>query len=513
MGFMEQLKDTLAESKAVTENGALGYASAGKALVDLNFAVASLRSMNEQEITKNFIHAYYEDKKLAVKWLFFLRDIRCGLGERRSFRVIFNYLALDNGPGRDIMERLMQLVPYYGRFDDLLCLLDTPLEKSVMELFKRQLEADMAAMKEHKPVSLIAKWLPSINATSDNTKNTAKKIVSYLGITAREYRRMLAILREYIKVTEVLASSGRWNEIIYESVPSKANIVFRSAFFKHDGERRQKYLESLKRGETKINAGTLMPHDIVASYCNWMQREWSFTLKEEDTALEELWKNLGNTVDGAGNILCVVDGSGSMLQLVGNTSNVAAIHVSNALGIYFAERLSGPYHNKYITFSRRPEYVDLDGCNTLREKLGLSFSHNDYTNTNIQATFNLVLETAVNNHLQQKELPGTILVISDMEFDSAVTCSQEPMETLFETIAGDFKRYGYMLPKLVFWNVNSRTNVVPVKENKYGVVLVSGFSVNVCKMVLNGSLDPYSCLVEQLNSERYARVEEALAAG
>lgn len=501
MGFMDKLKDVLDGRKAVTENGALGYASTGKALVDLNFAVASLRNESEEEIIKKFVKAYYEDRVLAVKWLFFLRDIRGGLGERRSFRIIFSYLASGE---KKLAEKLVPLVAEYGRFDDLLCLIGTPLEETVFGLFKEQLESDMEKMLNKKQVSLCAKWLPSINASSSETKNAAKKIVKYLGITAKEYRQMLASLREYIKVTEVLASSGRWQDIVYEHVPSKANLRFRNAFIKHDEERRKAYLESLVKGESKINAGTLMPHDIVLAYT----KEW-LTLADYDETLEQLWNSLDNTIKGAENILCVVDGSGSMTFCIGD-SRLEAIDVSNALGIYFAERLSGPYKDRFITFSSRPEYVDLSKCKSLREKLELAFSHDDCTNTDIKATFRLVLETAVKNHLTQEELPSTILVISDMEFDYAVTSNN--METLFEGIDREFKEHGYKMPRLVFWNCNSRTNVIPVRENELGVGLVSGFSVNICKMVLSGKLDPYECLKEQLDSERYAPVGKVLEA-
>ena len=501
MGFMDKLKDVLDGRKAVTENGALGYASTGKALVDLNFAVASLRNESEEEIIKKFVKAYYEDRMLAVKWLFFLRDIRGGLGERRSFRIIFSYLASGE---KKLAERLVPLVPEYGRFDDLLCLIGTPLEETVFGLFKEQLESDMEKMLNKKQVSLCAKWLPCSNASSSETKNAAKKIVKYLGITAKEYRQMLASLREYIKVTEVLASSGRWQDIVYEHVPSKANLRFRNAFIKHDEERRKAYLESLVKGESRINAGTLMPHDIVLAYT----KEW-LTLADYDETLEQLWNSLDDTIKGAENILCVVDGSGSMTFCIGD-SRLKAIDVSNALGIYFAERLSGPYKDRFITFSSRPEYVDLSKCKSLREKLELAFSHDDCTNTDIKATFRLVLETAVKNHLTQEELPSTILVISDMEFDYAVTSNN--METLFEGIDREFKEHGYKMPRLVFWNCNSRTNVIPVRENEFGVGLVSGFSVNVCKMVLSGKLDPYECLKEQLDSERYAPVGKVLEA-
>ena len=196
-----------------------------------------------------------------------------------------------------------------------------------------------------------------------------------------------------------------------------------------------------------------------------------------------------------------------MLCPVGN-GNTTAIHVSNALGIYFAERMHGAFRNQFITFSSKPQYVNLSACKTLKEKLELAFSHNDYTNTNIEATFNLILQTARNSHLNQNELPQTVLIISDMEFDCAT--GNSVTDTLFDTIKNRFARYGYRMPKLVFWNVNSRTNVIPVRENELGVALVSGFSVNVCNMVLSNELNPYACLKKVLDSERYQKVADCL---
>lgn len=301
-------------------------------------------------------------------------------------------------------------------------------------------------------------------------------------------------------------SGNRWEEIDYSAVASKANVLYKDAFLRHDEARRREFLEAVQKNKVFLNAGVLMPHDIVVKYAECAG--WRIRVKEKDEALEALWKNLPDTVRRAKDVLCVVDGSGSMTVPVGGGS-LTALHVSNALGIYFAERMSGPYRNRFITFSQSPKYVDLSGCRTLREKLELAFANQDCTNTNIEATFELILQTAVRNRLRQKELPGTVLVISDMEFDRAVWGQQT--DTLFETIRKRFVGFGYLMPKLVFWNVNSRTNVIPVRENKLGVGLVSGFSVNVCNMVLSNELDPYVCLKKTLNGERYRKVGECLA--
>lgn len=502
MNFMDKLHTTLNQREKYTENGALGYETTGKALVDLNFAVASLRSEGERQIIDRFIRAFYEDRTLAMKWLFFLRDARGGLGERRTFRIIIKYLA-ESFP--EMVESLVEIMAEYGRFDDLLCLLDTPVEEKAMTVLKAQLEKDVRDMRESRSISLCAKWMPGNNTSAKESRQNAAKLQGFLGLTAREYRKLLSSLRAYLNVTEVYMSDNRWDEIDYTGVASRANIIYRNAFLRHDEVRRKNYLEAVQKSQAVIHAGVLMPYEIAARYTACVG--WKMTVSAEDAALEALWKNLPDTVAGAKNVLCVVDGSGSMLCPVGE-GNTTALHVSNALGIYFAERMGGAYHNRFITFSSSPKYVDLSSCRTLKEKLELAFANVDCSNTNLEATFELILQTAAVNHLRQEELPQTVLVISDMEFDSAVYgCNTD---TLFATIKKRYASYGYKMPKLVFWNVNSRTNVIPVRENELGVGLVSGYSVNVCNMVLSNELNPFACLKKILDGERYRKVEDCL---
>ena len=502
MGFMEKLHIVLDNCVKLTENGALGYETTGKALVDLNFAVASLRNQDEEEIVKRFSPAFYEDRMLAMKWLFFLRDVRGGLGERRTFRVIMKYLA-KSFP--EMVNALVGIMAEYGRFDDLLCLFDTPVEETALLVLREQLEKDVQNMENGESVSLCAKWMPGNNTSSEESQRMAAKLRDFMGLTAKEYRKLLASLRKYLHVTEVFMSGNRWNEIDYGRVASRANLLYRKAFLVHDEERRKNFLKDVEEKGAVMHAGVLMPHEIVMQYT--VRNGWRLNVNKEDTALEALWKNLSDTVAGAENVLCVVDGSGSMLCPVGE-GNTTALHVSNALGVYFAERMGGAYHNRFITFSNTPKYVDLSACRTLKEKLELAFSNNDCTNTNIEATFRLILETAVRNRLSQEELPATILIISDMEFDQAMWGRNT--DTLFGIIKMKFAAHGYKVPKLVFWNVNSRTNVIPVRENRLGVGLVSGFSVNICNMVLSNELDPFACLKKALEGERYRKVEECI---
>lgn len=358
-------------------------------------------------------------------------------------------------------------------------------------------------------ISLLAKWLPSENASSNKTKQYAKIIRQGLGMSSKDYRKMLSKMRKYIDVVECKMSAKQWNEINYEAVPSRANLIYNGAFLRNDEERRREYLGKLEKGEVKINAGTLYPHDIAHKYMSGGSGWWSgYSLKSYDATLEGLWKALPDTVKGAENTIVVADGSGSMTCNVGNNTGVTALDVANALAIYFAERSSGEFKDKYITFSHRPQLVDFSKAKSLRDKLQIALSHNEVADTNIEATFDLILRTAINNNMSQEDMPKNILIISDMEFNNAVY--RRPDETLFTTIANKYAEHGYKLPRLVFWNVNSRTGTIPVKENELGVALVSGFSVNIVNMVMSNKLDPYECLLDVLNTERYQPIEDAV---
>ncbi len=503
MDFMNEMKKTLNDEKTLTENGAVGYRTTGKELLDLSFAVASLRSASEPEIVNKFTKVFFEDKELAVKFLFFARDIREGLGERRLFRVCLRALALLDE------EAVIKLLPYvseYGRWDDLFSLVldaddNDEICKKVYWLVLEQLSQDEENMKAGKPISLLAKWMPSINCSSKQRKELAKRLCRFWGMPEKQYRQALSALRKYLNVVERKMCANEWDEIDYSAVPSKANLIYRNAFMEHDALRRQEYLDKLQKGEVKINSSVAFPHDIVSKYSKGYNDFWQPVIDEEDVTLEEMWKGLPDLVQGCGNTIVVADGSSSMQCRVDPKSQTASLDVANALAIYFAERSSGEFKDKYITFSNRPQLVDLSKGKTLKDKLNIAYAHSEVSGTNIEATFDLILQTAINSNATQDEIPANVLIISDIEFNMAV-CGR-PDEALFQTIEAKFAAAGYKMPRLVFWNVNSRTNAIPVKENELGVALVSGFSVNVIKMVMSGKLDPYEVLVEQLMSPRY----------
>jgi hypothetical protein len=506
MNFMEAMGEELVRGKnnvSVTENGAVGYRTTGKALLDLNYAVSSLRNAPEEKIMTMFSNACVENPDLAMLWLFMARDPRGGMGERRLFRVCFAYL-MRNFPEK--AEKLVPLIPEFGRWDDVIDMYfacnDEQLKKSIFAVIFDQLNDDTSNMIANKPISCLAKWLPSENTSSMKSRNQARAIIKTIHTNPRQYRKLLSALRGYIDVVERKMSAGNWDKIRYSAVPSRANLIYKDAFLKHDRERREEFLESLKSGETKINASTLYPHEIVAKYTN----DYRTRLKLDDT-LEGLWNHLPDAFKDNPEIMVVADGSGSMTwaRLGEHTT---PLHVANALAIYFAERLAPPYKNQYITFSSSPQFVRFPDGATLRDRIAIALEHCECSNTNLKKVFDLVLATAKMNHAKQEDLPKTILVISDGEFDEMNDRALN--EKSFDVIRREYNNAGYQIPKLAFWNVASRTMTIPVIENPMGVSLISGYSPTVIRMVLSGKLDPYEAMVSMLMEDRYRPVREAL---
>ena len=493
--FADALKKEVDGEKTESENGAVMYRTSSNKLVDCNFALSSFRQKTEDEIVKAFSDAYYENKEYALRWLFMARDVREGSGERRTFRVLLKWLATVDPA---LAGRLVPAAAEYGRFDDLFCLLGTGAEDAVFSLVKERLEKDLAAAKEGRPASLLAKWLKSPNTSSAASRAVAKKTYRALGMTEKEYRKALSALRSYLDVVEVKMSAGRWGEIEYGRVPSKANLAYAGAFMKNDQARRARYLESLKKGEAKINAGACFPSDIAYQYMK------AGLFGGPAQHLESMWKALPD-MGGEAGVITVVDVSGSMTWTTCDpASGIRPIDVALALGVYCSERLVGPFKDKAITFSARPEYVDMSGAGTLYEKLGILQRSAVAMNTDVKAVMDLLLRTAKNAGLRQEDVPA-VAILSDMEFDAG--CGR-PGEALFDEIAREWKEAGYSLPKIYFWNLGSRTGGIPIQFNENGVGLVSGYSQNTVRMLLSGRLDPWGILKEQLDAPRYARISE-----
>ena len=180
---------------------------------------------------------------------------------------------------------------------------------------------------------------------------------------------------------------------------------------------------------------------------------------------------------------------------------MTVLDIADSLTVYTAQHnKSEAFKNKFITFSSRPEIVDLSDCDTLFSKLEKLGEYNDYTTTNVESVFNLILDTAVKNNLKQEELPSTVLVVSDMQFNGAMRADSEDI-TLFEGIANKFKAHGYSVPKMVFWNVNDYNDTIPLQKNDNGLVLMSGFSKNNIDMILQDNLDPLEVLKAELDAK------------
>ena len=505
--MMNLIENEFEERKklSITENGAVGYKTTDSALVDFNFKVSSFRNATEDEIIKEFDKAFHEHKVYAMKLLFFIRDVRGGLGERRLFRICYRRLAeLDI----DLFYLNLTIISEYGRWDDLISLIGISevTDTRIVNIINSQLIKDLANLDEGKPISLLGKWLPSENASSKTTKKLARKIRKMMKTSPRKYRLMLSKLRSYLDVVEVKMCDNKWDEIDYSKVPSLANLKYKEAFIRHDEDRRRGYLDSVRTGDSKMNMSVATPVDVVTRYTS---KNWGVSVNDFDDTLELAWKNLKDV--NVSNTLVVADGSGSMLTTVGGSRTTTALDVANALAIYTSEHNSGVYKDKYITFSNSPQFVDLSKKHTLKGKLETALEHSEISNTNIEAVFQLILKVALDNEIPSNEMVDNILIISDMEFDHAqrgwgrnVNVLTKP---LFETIATDYLKAGYQLPKLVFWNVNSRTGTIPLKENDLGVTLVSGFSQNVLKMVMSNKFDPYEVLVEMITSPRYDKVK------
>lgn len=481
-----------------TENGAVAYKTTGSALVDINFAVSSLRSSSEDEIIQMFDAAFNENKEYAIKWLFFARDVRQGLGERRLFRTCYKRLAeLDI----DLFYNNLHNISEYGRWDDLIALIGVSnvTDQHIIKIIDEQLKEDLTNFNQGKPISLLAKWMPSENASSLSTKRMAKKVRQSLQLTPRKYRLMLSKLRAYSNIVEVKMCNNQWSDIDYEQVPSLANLKYKNAFMEHDRERRLQFLSSVNNGEAKINMAVATPVDVVSRYGSWY-------IMEYDETLETAWKNLTDIT--VGDTLVVADGSGSMTVPV--SGNTTALDVANSLAIYTSEHNSGIYKNKYITFSHKPQFVEFKDSDSLHQKLLTARSHNEVANTNIEAVFDLILGVAIQNDISQEEMVQNILIISDMEFDMAQrgwgSRTNLLTQSLFDEIKSRYNQAGYQLPRLIFWNVNSRTKAIPLTENELGVALVSGFSQNVLKMVMSNKYDPYAVLIEIITAPRYDQI-------
>lgn len=486
-----------------TENGAVAVKSTTNYIVDLFGQIGAMRTRTEREIEEAFELAFKEDPLLATKMLFYARDIRGGLGERRTFKVLLKHLAKSH---LDILLLNLEHIAEYGRWDDLFVLFNTPAEKAMMTFIAKQLKEDMIA----EYPSLLAKWMPSENASSKESKARAICFIKFMNVTPRQYRKTLSMLRKQIDIVERRISSNEWSSVDYSKLPSKAAMQYREAFMRHDQERYFDYLESLKskKEDVKVNANTLFPYDIVKKViqdCEW----GSYRCKKEGTyksLYNAQWEALPNYLEeDASDSICMVDTSGSM-----TCDNMTPISSAIALGIYAAQHNKGRFKNHFITFSNRPKLVELKADNLWDNICSIE---SIVENTNIHAAFKLILNTAVRENLSQEDLPSRITIISDMEFDQAADMgwderkAAKKRETLMQTIAKEYEEAGYKMPRLIFWNVCARNNQFPMTiEN--GIQFVSGHSPAIFEAITKGEyLEPLELVKATLNKPRYELIK------
>ena len=508
--FMNGLKNT--DNFTHTENGAITHKTTRSDLLDMFALGGAYRSRSDEDVIVLFNNALKENEVYALKCLFYLRDVRGGQGERRFFRVAMKWLA-KNYP--EIARRNMEHIPEFGRWDDLYLFVGTPCEGDAFAFMKRQLALDVQC----KTPSLLAKWLKSENTSSRESRKLAMKTREYLGMSHKQYRKVLSTLRTRINVLEKLMSEGRWDEIEFDKIPSKAGLKYKNAFARHDIERMkseklvQSYADFAKDTSTKVNAKTLYPYEVVQKAIKLFggDNSWSWNSHTREVPMDntdrlminKYWDNLADYFNGATfNALAVVDTSGSMTWTAAN-GGVKPIDVACALGLYCAEKAQGPFAGHYVSFSSRPQLIKTDGADFC-DKVRRIYSANLCQNTNIEATFDMLLDTAIRTGCTQDDLTQNLIIISDMEFDVGcenIRWGRTNKETLMESIARKWALHGYQMPHLVYWNVAARQNNIPML-GAGPISFVSGFSPSIFETIMSGKTG-YDLMMEKLNSARY----------
>ena len=491
----------------LTENGALAHKDTLNDVYNMFAFGGAYRKRSDADCILLFKNAFEQDETMALKCLFYLRDIICGQGERRFFRVCFKWLC-DNYP--EVAKRNLDNVSEFGRWDDLIyAAADTKLEDYMLFKVKEQLVLDL----DCKTPSLLGKWLPSENASSYTTNKMGNKIRKYLKMTHKEYRKVLSNLRTKINIVEKLMSENRWEEIDFSKIPSRAGLIYKNAFARRDLIQ-QKYKEFIKSEATTVNTKALYPYDIVhmatKEFGYWGRTSDIDTIKR--VAIQKYWEQLPNYCkDKECNMLCVCDTSGSMTCSDGPAK---PINIAIALSMYAAERAKGPFQGHYISFSSKPQLISIEGVDFV-DKVSRIYRQNLCDNTDLTAVFDLLKNMILNGDAKAEDLPDRILVISDMEIDSGArqydrcygyrdAWSEANAKTTMEKIRDEWAAAGLKLPRLVYWNVDARQNTV--LDLGPDVSLVSGASATTFQMVME-DVTGWELCKQKLLSTRYKNVK------
>jgi hypothetical protein len=457
-----------------TENGAPTFASTTDRLLDFFYLMGASRG---KDIRAEFSRAYAESPELTARALCYLRDAREGIGERQLFRVLFKELAREN---TELAVSVLYKLPELGRWDDVVDVVSKCTNASVVDHALGMLRGALGTNN-----GLAAKWMP-------RKGEAAVQLRAAFGMTPKQYRKTIVGLSNTV---EQKLCAREFTNINYSHVPGVAAARYQATFARHDPEGFEKYKASLIKGEkgVKVNASAIFPYDVIKGL-----------RRGDEVVANAQWAALPDFTGGSNeSILCVVDSSGSMTSQIPN-SNVSALDVAVSIGLYLSERLKGVFKDTFITFSGSPKLQKLAG--TLKNRMQGMIT-GEIANTNLQAVFDLILNTALRNRLSEDDMPTKVLVISDMEFDAATGTGyyNRSNSTNFQVIEQKYRAAGYNMPKLVFWNVMARNKAnAPVTATQKDVALVSGFSPAVVKSVLgNKSFTPRDVMLETLMRPRY----------
>jgi len=453
---MNAFVNAIQEQEARTANGMKARKTTSNALVDFFYNVGASRGKN---IIPQFTAAYVQDRDLALRIALWARDVREGAGERQIFRDIMTHLE-KNDP--DAAVRLMNRVPDLGRFDDLLIFKTKEMKDKAYTLLGDNLRAKNG---------LAAKWTP-------RKGKVAAEVRAFFGMTPKQYRKSLVTLT---KVVETQMCANDWDNINFSHVPSVAARLYKKAFNRHTPAFAE-YVAKLVSGDktVKVNADAIFPHDVIKGIAHsYVKHD-----KTETDHVIAQWEALPNYV-GDASIMPIVDVSGSMTCPAGKNTNVRCLDVALGLGLYLADKNKGVFKDTFLTFSDKPELVTLKG--NIVQKLEQMSKSDWEMSTNLNAAMKKILDVAVKGNVPQSDMPKMLLILSDMQFNQCARFDDSAMEM----IERKFADAGYTAPQIVFWNLNASDNV-PVKADKSGAALVSGFSPSIMTALLSADLDQFT---------------------
>jgi hypothetical protein len=466
---MNAFVTAVANQEARTANGMKARKSTASACVDLFYKIGASRGKN---ITGDFTAAYVENSDVALRIAQWARDVRGGAGERQLFRDILVHLEKRDP---DAALALLKKVPEVGRWDDIFVFETSALKSAAYTMLGDALRAKNG---------LAAKWTP-------RKGKIAAEVRAFFGMSPKQYRKSLVTMTT---VVETQMCAGDWDNINFSHVPSVAARNYKKAFNRHTPAFAE-YVAKLVSGDktVKVNANAIYPHDVLKGIAH------SYTKldKTETDHVIAQWDALPNYV-GDASILPLVDVSGSMTTSVPG-STVRCLDVAVSLGLYLADKNKGAFKDTFLTFSSKPELVTLKG-NIVQKVEQMSKSNWDMS-TNLHAAMDKILSVAVKGSVPASDMPAMLLVLSDMQFNQCARYDDSAMEM----IERKFEAAGYTVPQIVFWNLNSSDNV-PVKADKSGAALVSGFSPSIMTSLLAADLDqftPEGIMLKTVMSPRY----------